>query len=174
MNLLYPRLLAIHDLAGNVGFPGPNGRLKLPRFMRASYAYMVAEGAYLICKSSSTLSKIWLTVRSEWRDCYDLARRRSQPSDSGRPLWSRECAGSRYSHRTSTRFLIAYYQTRLPKLPTLLSTQLRNVITHLERIIGHSLPVVIVRQNTDGMELEFANMLMEDSNNDALSYTDCE
>lgn len=26
----------------------------------------------------------------------------------------------------------------------------------------------------DGTEVEFANMLMEDSNNDALSYTDCE
>lgn len=26
----------------------------------------------------------------------------------------------------------------------------------------------------DGMEIEFANHLVEDSNNDALSYTDCE
>jgi len=26
----------------------------------------------------------------------------------------------------------------------------------------------------DGMEIEFANSLIEDSNNDALSYTDCE
>jgi protein transport protein SEC24 len=25
----------------------------------------------------------------------------------------------------------------------------------------------------DGMEIEFANHLVEDSNNDALSYTDC-
>jgi len=64
--------------------------------------------------------------------------------------------------------------TRLPKLPTLLSTQIRNIITHLERIIGHSLPIIIVRQNMDGMEIEFANQLVEDSNNDALSYTDCE
>jgi protein transport protein SEC24 len=50
MAMLYPRLLAIHDLAEDVGFAGPNGRLKLPRFMRASYAWMVAEGAYLMCE----------------------------------------------------------------------------------------------------------------------------
>ena len=48
MTLLYPRLLAIHDLEEDIGFPGPNGKLKLPAFMRASYAYMVAEGAYLL------------------------------------------------------------------------------------------------------------------------------
>lgn len=53
LNLLYPRVLAIHDLAPDIGFVGSNGRLKLPQMMRASYAYMVAEGAYLLCKSSS-------------------------------------------------------------------------------------------------------------------------
>jgi hypothetical protein len=53
MTLLYPRMLAIHDLASDVGFLGANGKLKLPAFMRTSYAYMVAEGAYLLCKSQS-------------------------------------------------------------------------------------------------------------------------
>ena len=51
MTLLYPRMLAVHDLSSDVGFLDPKGRLKLPAFMRASYAYMVAEGAYLLCKS---------------------------------------------------------------------------------------------------------------------------
>ena len=64
--------------------------------------------------------------------------------------------------------------TRLPKLPTLLSTQIRNIVTHLEGLVGHTLPVIMVRQNMDGTEIDFANMLVEDSNNDALSYTDCE
>ena len=50
MTLLYPRMLAVHDLSSDVGFLNPKGRLKLPAFMRASYAYMVAEGAYLLCK----------------------------------------------------------------------------------------------------------------------------
>lgn len=51
MTLLYPRLLAIHDLKDDIGFPaGPMGRLKLPSFMRASYGWMVAEGAYLMSR----------------------------------------------------------------------------------------------------------------------------
>ena len=45
---LYPRMVALHDLPEAVGFPGANGRLELPIFMRASYAYMVADGAYMI------------------------------------------------------------------------------------------------------------------------------
>jgi protein transport protein SEC24 len=49
----------------------------------------------------------------------------------------------------------------------------RNILTHLEGIVGHGLPVILVRQNVDGMEIEFANALVEDSNNDALSYADC-
>ena len=35
------------------------------------------------------------------------------------------------------------------------------------------MPVIVVRQNLDGIEIEFANQLVEDSNNDALGYTDC-
>ncbi len=65
LNLLYPRLLAIHDLKEDIGFPmANNGRLKLPRFMRASYAYMVAEGAYLMCTSSfyRPLKKLYTSV----------------------------------------------------------------------------------------------------------------
>ena len=57
MSLLYPRLLAIHDLADEVGFSGSNGRLKLPRFMRASYSWMMAEGAYLMSETASRSSR---------------------------------------------------------------------------------------------------------------------
>lgn len=52
MTLLYPRILAIHDLTDDAAFPaGPMGRLKLPTSMRASYGWMVADGAYLMSKS---------------------------------------------------------------------------------------------------------------------------
>lgn len=61
----------------------------------------------------------------------------------------------------------------MPKLPSYLSTQLRNLLAHHERVLGHQLPVIVARQNLDGTEIEFANMLFEDANNDAYSYIDC-
>jgi protein transport protein SEC24 len=51
---------------------------------------------------------------------------------------------------------------------------LRNLLAHHERVLGHQLPVIVARQNLDGTEIEFANMLLEDANNDAYSYIDCE
>ncbi|WVQ86219.1 hypothetical protein IAT38_008387 [Cryptococcus sp. DSM 104549] len=143
--LLYPRLLAIHDLSPTAGFPDERGRLQLPRFQRASYGWMVAEGAYLLVNGE--VAMIWLGHAVSPQVVDDLY-------------------GVENLEELDVRM------TRLPKLPTLLSTQIRNILTHLERIADHPLPVMIVRQNMDGIEIEYANQLVEDSNNDALSYTD--
>jgi protein transport protein SEC24 len=49
LTLLYPRILAIHDLKEAAGFPaGSQGRLEMPALMRAGYGWMVAEGAYIM------------------------------------------------------------------------------------------------------------------------------
>lgn len=37
---------------------------------------------------------------------------------------------------------------------------------------GRRLPLYVARQNMDGIEVEFSNMLVEDANNDNLSYVD--
>jgi protein transport protein SEC24 len=62
----------------------------------------------------------------------------------------------------------------LPRLPTRLSVQVRNILAHFSELAGRELPVILARQNADGSELDFANMLVEDKNNGELSYPDCE
>ena len=55
----------------------------------------------------------------------------------------------------------------MPELPTLLSTQVRNMLSLFEQQReGRHLPVLIARQYIDGTEIEFSNMLVEDSNNE--------
>jgi hypothetical protein len=68
LSLLYPRLLAIHDLTDDIGFPGgSNGRLRLPRCMRASHAFMVTEGAYLMSECRWSLSSDGTVIlRQAW------------------------------------------------------------------------------------------------------------
>ncbi|OXM76086.1 protein transporter SEC24 [Cryptococcus neoformans Bt63] len=146
--LLYPRLLAIHDLTPTAGFADSNtGRLVLPRFMRNSHSWMVAEGAYLMINGE--IAMLWL-------------------GQAVSPQIINDLYGVDNLEDLDIRI------TRLPNLPTLLSTQIRNILTHLSspHLVDQQLPVIIVRQNMDGAEVEFANQLVEDSNNDALSYTD--
>lgn len=64
-------------------------------------------------------------------------------------------------------------QHALPELSTHLSVQVRNIILQGDLLRGRSLPIHVVRQNMDGAELEFSNLLVEDTNNDAMSYIDC-
>lgn len=59
----------------------------------------------------------------------------------------------------------------LPIRNNRLSNQVRTIIKSFETQRGgrRNLPILIARQNVDGSELEFANMLVEDQNNDAMS-----
>jgi len=46
---------------------------------------------------------------------------------------------------------------------------MRNILSYFEERTGRQLPVLIARQNIDGTEIEFSNMLIEDSNNEQVS-----
>ena len=60
---------------------------------------------------------------------------------------------------------------RLPALPTHFSTQVRYILMDREKQQGWKLNFSIARQDLN--ELDFSDMLMEDQDNDAMSYVDC-
>lgn len=61
----------------------------------------------------------------------------------------------------------------LPELQTPLSIKIREILFNVTS--PHpitSIPVLVARQDLDAAEIEVGNMLIEDDNNDAMSYVD--
>lgn len=58
MELLYPKMLAVHTLSPDAVTPDSQGRTRLPRMMRTSYARMEPHGAYLV--QNGDIAILWL------------------------------------------------------------------------------------------------------------------
>jgi len=146
ISVLYPRMFSVHNLEDDVGQPTAQGGVKLPAAMRTSYARMEPDGAYLI--ENGDIAIMWL-------------------GSGVSPQILNDIYGAESLQELDIRM------TSLPSLPTQLSTQLRAVISYFESLkAGRKMPVLIARQNMDGTEIEFSNMLVEDQNNDNLTYID--
>ena len=148
--LLYPRIIPIHSLSPESGFPDPNtGHLIVPNSIRASFSRIEEGGAYLVDDGQSTL--LWLHAQVSPNLLEDLFG----PSS------------------TTLASLPATTLNSLPVLDTHLNAQVRNIIAYWDSCRGPKRPgLQLARQGLDGSEFEFARLLVEDRNNDAQSYVD--
>ncbi|KAJ3550127.1 hypothetical protein NMY22_g625 [Coprinellus aureogranulatus] len=150
---LYPRLMALHDLEDTIAIPQeveqPDGTvvttISYPSCTRASHTFMESGGLYMIDNEETII--FWLGAGVSPQLLQDLFGQDDFMS-------------------------ISPHTHYLPHLDTLLSQQVRNILNaryaHRRRIPK----MYIARQNMDGTELEFSDMLVEDQNNGAMSYVD--
>ncbi|KAL2753182.1 hypothetical protein ACRALDRAFT_1077646 [Sodiomyces alcalophilus JCM 7366] len=145
---LYPRMIPIHNLQPEEGFPDESGHLKLPPSIRASFSRVEPGGVYLVDNGQQCL--IWFHAQTSPNLIADLFG----------------------EDKTSLQSLDAYTSS-LPLLQTHLNAQVRNILEFLKTMRGSKgMAIQLARQGIDGAEYEFARMLVEDRNNEAQSYVD--
>ncbi|KAF7326008.1 SEC23 SEC24 family protein [Mycena kentingensis (nom. inval.)] len=146
-HLLYPSMLALHDLSDDAGFPDANtGKLVLPDTMRDSHMYMEAHGAYLI--DSGEMMVLWVGGSASPQLLLDL-------------------------FGVDEFMLLDPQLSELPPLQTRLSLQVQNILAYRRTQRGGRVPkFFLARQNLDAAELEFSDMLVEDQNAGTMGYAD--
>ncbi|KAK7953933.1 Sec23/Sec24 trunk domain-containing protein [Apiospora saccharicola] len=145
---LYPRMLPLHNLAPEDGFPDENGHLKVPPAVRTSFSRVETGGVYLVDNGQQCL--LWFHAQTSPNLLVDL-----------------------FGEGKDTLKSLDPYSSSLPVLETHLNAQVRNIIEFLKTMRGSkALTIQLARQGIDGAEFEFARMLVEDRNNEAQSYVD--
>ncbi|ORX81264.1 hypothetical protein K493DRAFT_242055 [Basidiobolus meristosporus CBS 931.73] len=141
----YPRLFPIHNLTENVAYEDEQGVFHLPPMIRDSYSRLEANGVYLLENTQTLMCWIGKEVSPEFlQSLFGVA------SLSG-------------------------VDPRIRALPVLdnpISKQVQTLVQHLQKNRVRYPVLQIVRQSMDQVELEFANLLVEDKNNDNMSYVD--
>ncbi|KAK3376684.1 hypothetical protein B0T24DRAFT_225825 [Lasiosphaeria ovina] len=146
---LYPRMIPVHNLEPEDGFPDEKtGHLKMPPSIRTSFSRVEPGGVYLVDNGQQCL--LWFHAQTSPNLIADLFG----------------------EDKTSLQSLDAY-TSNLPVLQTHLNAQVRNIVEFLRTMRGSKgLTIQLARQGIDGAEYEFARMLVEDRNNEAQSYVD--
>ncbi|KAK0649451.1 hypothetical protein B0T16DRAFT_410109 [Cercophora newfieldiana] len=147
---LYPRMIPIHNLQPEDGFPDEKtgGHLRMPPSVRTSFSRVEPGGVYLVDNGQQCL--LWFHAQTSPNLIQDLFG----------------------EDKTTLQSLDAYTST-IPVLATHLNAQVRNIIEFLRAMRGSKgLTIQLARQGIDGAEFEFARMLVEDRNNEAQSYVD--
>ncbi|KAI1311905.1 COPII coat Sec23p-Sfb3p heterodimer component [Mortierella claussenii] len=142
----YPRMIAIHAMDEKVGIMDPtSGRVFLPPLVRVSYARLNPAGAYLLENGQ----KLFFWLGQEISVVFLQEVFGVQSLDEVDPL-----------------------QRHLPHLETSMSSHLRTLQNYMQAQRAKYLDLTIVRQGKDQSELEFSNLLVEDKNNEAMSYVE--
>lgn len=147
--LLYPRIIPLHSLPPETGFPSPTtGHLIVPPTIRASFSRIEEGGAYLV--DDGQICLLWLHAHVSPNLLEDLFGPGKTSLQALDPMLS-----------------------SLPVLETHLNAQVRNLLAYWASVRGSkAMSVQLARQGLDGAEYEFARMLVEDRNNEAQSYVD--
>ncbi|CCJ29196.1 unnamed protein product [Pneumocystis jirovecii] len=143
ISFIYPRILPLHNLKDDMGFPDEKGNLVLPKAIRASSSYL-DEGV------NGSDSILWFHNGVS----PDLLR-------------------NLYGNSVLKLSDIDVRSALLPNLDTRLSIQIRNIFLYLNAFYpGKALMAYVSRQGLDESANEFMAQLVEDKHSNSLSYVD--
>ncbi|KAJ3125731.1 Protein transport protein Sec24C [Nowakowskiella sp. JEL0407] len=143
----YPVLFGIHDMAPEAGTINEySGQVILPDAIRVSYERLDRSGIYILENGQQMF--VWIGSQT--------------PAELLRIIFGQDALEQ-----------IDVKMRNLPELDNPFSQRVHRIMNHIQTIRPRYLQMQIVRHQIDAfLETEFMNLLVEDKNNDAMSYMD--